>query len=86
MWTAETIRSQILARFSDADVEVEDLTGSGDHFRALVTSRDFEGKTMLEQHRMVYAALDGLHSGSIHALGLRTRIAPRADRGESDHE
>jgi stress-induced morphogen len=71
-----TIRSRLLAAFPDARVEVTDLTGTEDHFQALVVTSAFEGKSRVDQHKMVYAALgDALASGAIHALALTTRAA-----------
>ncbi|MGA2451628.1 MAG: BolA family transcriptional regulator [Polyangiaceae bacterium] len=76
MGTAASIRSRLIAEFPDAEVEVEDLTGTDDHFQAQVMTSQFRGKTLLEQHRMVYAALGDLVNGPIHALALHTRTAP----------
>lgn len=60
--------------FADAAVlEVHDLTGTKDHYRVVITSPAFQGKTRVEQHRMVYAALGNLMSGPVHALALETR-------------
>ena len=73
MPTPDTIKSCLLAAFPDAEVEITDLTGTSDHFQAVVTSRAFEGKTRVEQHKMVYAALGELMNGAIHALALTTR-------------
>jgi stress-induced morphogen len=73
MPSLDTVKSRLLAAFPDARVEVTDLTGTGDHLQALVVSRAFEGKTRVEQHQMVYAALGELMSGPIHALALTTR-------------
>lgn len=69
------IRARLLAAFPDAQVEVTDLTGTQDHFQAVVVTPAFEGKASLEQHRMVYAALGELMNGDIHALALQTRAA-----------
>ena len=60
---------------ADAHVEVTDLTGTSDHFQAVVVSHAFDGKTRVEQHKMVYAALGELMAGPIHALALTTRPA-----------
>ena len=71
-----SIRSRLLAAFPGARVEVTDLTGTEDHFQALVVAPAFEGKSRVEQHKMVYAALgDDLASGAIHALALTTRAS-----------
>jgi stress-induced morphogen len=73
MPSPDTLRSLLLAAFPDANVEVTDLTGTQDHFQAVVVTPAFEGKTRIEQHRMVYAALGTLMNGDIHALALTTR-------------
>jgi stress-induced morphogen len=75
MPSPETIRMRLLAAFPDALVEVTDLTGTQDHFQALVVTRVFEGKSRVEQHRLVYAALGELMEKQIHALALTTRTA-----------
>jgi len=74
MPSPDTLRSRLLASFPDAHVEVTDLTGTADHFQALVVSPAFAGKTRVEQHKMVYEALGELMNGPIHALALTTRI------------
>ena len=53
-------------------VEVTDLTGTGDHFQALVVAESFEGRTPVARHRLVYAALGELMAGPVHALTLET--------------
>jgi stress-induced morphogen len=53
-------------------LEVEDLTGTGDHYRALIVSTAFAGKTKVQQHQAVYAALGELMRGPVHALSLST--------------
>jgi stress-induced morphogen len=73
MPSPDALKSLLLAAFPDASVKVEDLTGTQDHFRAEVVTRAFEGKTRVEQHRMVYAALGDLMQGPVHALALTTR-------------
>jgi stress-induced morphogen len=73
MPSPDALKSLILSAFPDARVEVEDLTGTQDHLQAVVVTRAFEGKTRIEQHRMVYAALGDLMNGPVHALALKTR-------------
>jgi stress-induced morphogen len=69
------VRDRILAALPGAEVEVEDYTGTGDHFRATVVSGAFAGLSRVEQHRLVYRALDGdMGDHSIHALSLVTRV------------
>ena len=73
MPTPEAIKSRLLAAFPDAHIEVTDLTGTRDHFQALVVARVFDGKSRIDQHKLVYAALGELMNGDIHALALTTR-------------
>lgn len=63
----------ILSQLPDAKVEVRDLTGGGDHFEIVVVSKAFAGKTLLEQHKMVFAALEPEMDHRIHAVQLKTR-------------
>jgi stress-induced morphogen len=53
-------------------VEVRDYTGGGDHFEALVVSPEFEGKTLVERHQLVYNALGDAMRVRVHALTLKT--------------
>jgi stress-induced morphogen len=56
----------------DAEISIEDLRGDGDHYAAMVTSAAFKGKTRVQQHQMVYQALQGRMGGQLHALALQT--------------
>jgi stress-induced morphogen len=56
----------------DARVEIRDLAGDGDHYAATVVSEAFRGKSRVQQHQMVYAALQGRMGGALHALALTT--------------
>jgi stress-induced morphogen len=67
------IKQRIEAAIPDARVDVEDWTGGGDHFRATVVSPAFDGKSRIEQHRMVYAVFGDEIGGPIHALSLTTK-------------
>jgi stress-induced morphogen len=69
---AHEIERLIKARFPDADVTIKDLVGDGDHFAAHVVSAAFKGKTRVQQHQMIYEALDGRMGGALHALALTT--------------
>jgi stress-induced morphogen len=72
MFEPEQLNRLIRTRLPDAHVEVEDLTGTRDHYRVTVVSAAFEGLSSLAQHRLVYGAL-GAHVGAeIHALSLDT--------------
>lgn len=66
------VRAQLLLAFPDADVELVDLTGTQDHYQARIVSDAFEGKSLIEQHQLVYGALGSLMHGPIHALALTT--------------
>lgn len=73
---AGEIESLIKQSFPDAQVEIKDLAGDGDHFAAHVVSSAFTGKSRVQQHQMVYAALGGRMGGVLHALALTT-AAPK---------
>lgn len=75
MPSPDAVRERILSHLPDARVEVSDLTGTQDHFQATVVTPAFAGKSRVEQHKMVYAALGELMTGPIHALALTTREA-----------
>ncbi len=69
----EEVKKKIADALPGSEVEVRDLTGTGDHFEARVVSPAFEGKSMVEQHQAVYAPLkDVLATGALHALALKT--------------
>ena len=70
---AEEIKSRIEAAIPGAQVEVEDWTGGGDHFRATVTATAFAGLSRIEQHRLVYQVFGDEIGGPIHALSLSTQ-------------
>jgi stress-induced morphogen len=69
----EEIQQRIRAAIPGCEAEVEDYTGGGDHFRATVTSRAFDGLSRVQQHRLVYEALGAQVGGAIHALQLKTQ-------------
>lgn len=69
---ADDIRQMILDALPDAEVEIEDLAGDGDHYRARIVSAAFAGKSRVAQHQLVYAALKGKMGGELHALALET--------------
>ncbi|HVW29404.1 MAG TPA: BolA family transcriptional regulator [Polyangiaceae bacterium] len=74
--TKTELTETLLRAFPDADVEVTDLTGTSDHYQARIVSDAFQGKSRIQQHRMVYAALGDAMGGAVHALALQT--SPRA--------
>lgn len=66
------IEAMILEALPGAVIEIQDLAGDGDHYAAKIISSAFEGKSMVQQHQMVYAALKGKMGGELHALALTT--------------
>jgi len=68
------IERLIKAALPDAQVEIQDLAGDGDHYAAKVVSEAFWGKTRVQQHQIVYAALKGEMGGALHALALTTSV------------
>ena len=78
MPSAEDIKERIEQSIPGALVEVEDYTGGGDHFRATVTAAAFEGRSRVEQHRLVYEVFGDEIGGPIHALSLKTQTPEKA--------
>ena len=70
----EEIEKFIKDAFPDADVTMTDLAGDDNHWSAVVVSSAFNGKTRVQQHQMVYAALKGNIGGVLHALQLQTQV------------
>lgn len=73
---AAVIEKLIRDGIPEAVVRIEDLRGDGDHYAAYVESPAFTGKSRVQQHQMVYAALQGKMGGELHALALTT-AAPK---------
>ena len=72
MPSAHELKERIEAALPGAEVEIEDLTGGGDHFRAQVTSDRFAGLSRIQQHRLVYDVFGEEVGGPIHALSIKT--------------
>jgi stress-induced morphogen len=75
---AEELVALIKQALPDALVTIDDLRGDGDHYGATVVSAQFKGKSRVQQHQMVYAALQGRMGGQLHALALTTQLPPDA--------
>jgi stress-induced morphogen len=75
---AEAIVAKIRAALPDARVELTDLTGTEDHWQATVVSSAFAGKSPIDRHRMVMAALAAEMKGPIHALTLQAKAPDEA--------
>ena len=71
---AHDIETMIRESFPDARIEIKDLAGDGDHYAATVVTSAFKGKSKVQQHQMVYAALKGNMGGVLHALALTTLV------------
>jgi stress-induced morphogen len=74
MPSADSLKERIEEALPGAEVAVEDLTGGGDHFRALVASDRFRGLTRIQQHRLIYEVFGDDIGGPIHALSIKTSI------------
>ena len=72
--TAQEIEALIRAAIPDAEIEIRDLAGDGDHYAARVVSREFAGLNRVRQHQLVYKALGGRMGGELHALLLETAV------------
>ena len=68
----EALEAALREGFPDANIQVEDLAGDGDHYRARIVSTAFKGLPRVKQHQLVYAALKGKMGGELHALALET--------------
>jgi stress-induced morphogen len=75
--SADDIERLIKESIPDAAVTIHDLAGDGDHYAALVVAESFRGKTRVQQHQLVYAALKGEMGGQLHALALQTGVPDR---------
>jgi stress-induced morphogen len=66
------VEAKLRSAFPDGEIELEDLTGTKDHYQARIVSTAFSQMTPVEQHQLVYAALKEEMKGPIHALALKT--------------
>lgn len=70
--TAEDLETLLRKAFPDAEIAIHDLAGDGDHYKAVIRTAAFAGKSRVAQHQMVYAALEGRMGAALHALALDT--------------
>ena len=75
---AVELEAQLKSAFPDADIEIEDLAGDGDHYRARITSEAFRGLSRVRQHQLVYQALRGRIGAELHALAPQTSARAEA--------
>ncbi len=68
------LEASLRAAFPDAELQIDDLAGDGDHYRARILSDAFKGLSRVRQHQLVYAALKGRMGGELHALALETAV------------
>ena len=68
----EEIKKLIKASIPDAEISIEDLAGDENHYSATIKSKIFSGKSKIEQHKLVYNALNGKMGNELHALALKT--------------
>ena len=67
------IESMIKEALPDAIIDIQDLAGDGNHYSATITSSAFNGKSKIEQHKMIYNSLKGKMGKELHALALKTK-------------
>ena len=70
--TANEIEELLLKSFPNAKITIDDLRGDGDHYAAKIVAAEFKGKTRVQQHHMVYNAMNGKMGTDLHALALNT--------------
>jgi stress-induced morphogen len=80
----EEIERRIVGALPGARVRVADTTGGGDHFRVIVVAPQFDQRSLVERHRMVYAPLRDLIGGPLHAIGLETFTPEEEAQGAAD--
>ena len=73
MISADELRQRLETTFPGAEISISDLTGGSDHFEVKVISEEFAGKSLIQRHRMVYAPLQDVMGGALHALALTTK-------------
>lgn len=81
MFSAEKIKTIVEKAIPGAQANVQDRTGTGDHFEVTVVSAAFEGKRPVDRHRMVYSAIGSAVGNEIHALAIKTLTPGEAEKG-----
>ncbi len=71
--TKKEIEDLIKESIPDSLIKIEDLRGGGDHYKATIISKSFQGKSKITQHQMVYSSLKGKMGKELHALMLKTK-------------
>tara|TARA_B100001029_G_C15061449_1_gene458879 strand:- start:1610 stop:1840 length:231 start_codon:yes stop_codon:yes gene_type:complete len=70
--TIKEIKELIISSIPDANIEIKDLVGDNNHYSAKITSKIFNGKSKIEQHKLVYKSLKGKMGNELHALTITT--------------
>ena len=70
----EVIKELITSSIPDASIEIKDLKGDSNHYAAKITSKVFNGKSKIEQHKIVYKSLQGKMGNELHALSITTEV------------
>ncbi len=71
---AKEIKDLVLKALPDANIRIEDVSGNGSHYSLWIESKGFEGKNRVQQHQMVFDALEDMMDDRLHALALQTSI------------
>ena len=79
-FTTDQLKQSIESGLPGSVAYVEDTKGTGDHFEAVVISPAFQGKSAVEQHRMVHGAMKEIIEGDLHALHLKTYTPEAAEK------
>ena len=69
----DEIKNMIQKAMPDAEISIQDLAGDNNHYAATIKSKIFNGKSKIEQHKMVYKALEGKMGNELHALAINTK-------------
>jgi stress-induced morphogen len=73
--TPNQIKERLQSAFPESQIEVEDLTGTEDHYEVMVESKKFQGMSRIQQHQAVMAAFGPeLKTGEVHALSIKTKV------------
>lgn len=70
----EEIEAMLFTNFPDASISITDMAGDENHYQLVITSKQFIGKSRVQQHQMVYTALGEKMGNELHALALKTHV------------
>ena len=80
------IENRIVETLPGAQVRITDLTGGGDHYRVAVVASQFEDRSPLDRHRLVYAIFKDVLGGDLHALSLETSTPGESEENKKSHQ